>query len=450
MIQYFTDPVLAAPTIGSMLMCLVAAFVGSFSVLRRQSLVGESLSHACYPGVICGLLFCKIYFDVNPNNDWQFLLIPLFGAALSALLGMYTIQKLTSSFKIASDSALCFVLASFFGIALMLLSSLQGKYPTLYRELQGYLFGQAATQTNEHIVLYGILAIITFFVTMLFYRQIKVLIFDPEFAKTTGIDARVVNGALLFVTVLAVVVGIRSLGVVLMSSMLTFPVVSSRLWTNKLELVLVIASIFGLISGFFGVYLSHEMSQIFKSHGQYISFPTGPMIVLSASLLFIISSIISPERGLFFRIIRKISFRKQCQQENLLKVLWKVCSAKNSNLLQQSEIVQHFQAKPIGLALLLLSLRQKGWLKRVGKTTYELTASGMLWGRKIVRLHRLWEVYLVEQCGVGKDRVHPSAEEMEHIITPEIEAKLEVILNYPQQDPHKQPIPAHEVNLLKP
>lgn len=448
MIKYFTDPVLAAPTIGSMLMCVIAAFVGTFSVLKRQSLVAEALSHASYPGVICSLLLGRVLFD--QGNDWHDLYIPLIGAAITSLLGMYCIQKLTTKYKIASDSALCFVLASFFGVALVILSGVQSSYPTLYRELQSYLFGQAATQTSVHVILYARLALVALGLCFCFYRPIKAVIFDPEFAKAIGIDVRKVEVVLLAVTVLAVVVGIRSLGVVLMSAMFIFPAVASRLWTARLELVLLLASLFGLISGFFGVYLSHEMSQIISDTGQYTSFPTGPMIVLSGAVLFIGSSILSPQKGLLFRGIRRFLFRINCQQENLLKVLWKLCSAKNSPLITRQEIQSHFQAGFWELSFLIWALKRNGWLTHARLNSFELTASGMLWARKIIRLHRLWEVYLVEYCGIGKDRVHPSAEEMEHIITPEIEAELEVLLHYPQQDPHKQPIPAHEANLLQP
>ncbi|MCE5294107.1 MAG: metal ABC transporter permease, partial [Chlamydiales bacterium] len=392
---------------------------------------------------ILSLLICKLFFD--SLDEWQLLVTPIFGAALSSLLGMYGIQKLTKKYSITSDSALCFVLTAFFGVALVILSCVQGSYPTLYKELQAYLFGQAATQTTIHIVLFGALAFLALLVCIALYRPIKAVIFDPEYAKAIGINVKAVQAALLGVTVLAVVIGIRSLGVVLMSAMFIFPAVASRLWTARLEIVLLLASVFGLISGFFGVYFSHEMSQRLA-----ISFPTGPMIVVAGAIVFVFSSLLSPERGLVFRYLRRFSFHTRCKQENLLKALWKVCSAKNLPLIQKKEIAQHYQASSWTLSLLLLALQRKGWVKKFASDTYELTASGMLWGRKIVRLHRLWEVYLVEYCGFGKDRVHPSAEEMEHIITPAIERELEVILHNPQKDPHSQPIPTSEVQLLKP
>lgn len=448
MIEYFSDPVLAAPTIGSMLMCLLAGLVGTFAVLKRQSLVGETLSHACYPGVIAALLITKCWFDFL--DDTSLLLVPIIGATCSCLLGMYLIEILSGRFRISTDSALCFVLASFFGIALVILSSLQGSFPTLYKELQGYLFGQAATQTNAHIVLYGTMTAIAIACVVIFYRPIKVVIFDPEYAKTIGIDCDKVNFLLLGIIVIAVVVGIRTLGVVLMSAMLIFPSVSGRFWTTSLTLLLVLSCLFGLLSGFFGVYISHEVSLRMTKEGHALSMPTGPTIVLVGAILFLFSALCSPQKGLLFRIWRRLTFWSLCQQENLLKAIWKHCSAKNSPLISHEELERLVQARYNKRNFMLSRLIHKGWLKSCGAKGYELSAAGMLWGRKIVRLHRLWEVYLVEYCGVGKDRVHPSAEEMEHIITPEIEAELDRLLHYPHQDPHHQPIPSQEVHLLQP
>lgn len=89
-------------------------------------------------------------------------------------------------------------------------------------------------------------------------------------------------------------------------------------------------------------------------------------------------------------------------------------------------------------------IKEKGYIRVVDAGVYELTALGMFWGRKLVRLHRLWEVYLVDYCKMAKDRVHPLAEEMEHILTEEMEEELLKVLHYPTVDPHNKPIPAGE------
>lgn len=434
MYEFFTDPVLFAPSIGCMLMCLVASLIGTFSVLQRQSLVGETLSHACYPGVILALIGASFLFSIP--DDTSLLFFPIIGASISCLVGMYFVSFLQHRCAVSPDAALTLILASFFGIGILLVTSFQTTYPSLYREVQSFLFGQAATMRERHVVIYAVFALIVILALFFLYREIKVVIFDPQFATLTGINVEQVRFLLLLFVVASVVIGIRSVGVVLMSSMLIFPAVSARLWTDRLLHLLTIAAFFGIVSGFFGVYLSHKMSLLWTHDGQFTSFPTGPMIVIVASSLFFFSALFAPRAGVIIRTFRKIRFWIRCQQENFLKMLWK-----HGELFTQHEMKELFHTNPVSFRFLCIALVHKGWLKRVTKDRYQLTPSGLLWGRKIVRLHRLWEVYLVECCGVGKDRVHPSAEEMEHILTADIERELEVVLHHPVQDPHRQPIP---------
>ncbi|MBS0654261.1 MAG: metal ABC transporter permease [Verrucomicrobia bacterium] len=438
--EYFTDPVLAAPTIGCMLMSMIAAVVGALAFLQRQSLVGEMLSHACYPGVIISLLVLQLFFPFS--SDSSILLATLVGAALSCVFGMYLTNLLQHRFRVSSDAALCVVLSSFFGVGLLVLSALQLSFPTLHRQLQSYLFGQAATMTQGNVYIYALLAIVIVFSLLLFYRQIKMVIFDPQFAQVVGVNIRYTQFLLISLVVLAVVIGIRTIGVVLMSAMLIFPSCSARQWTDHLLRLLLLSSLFGLVCGFCGVYFSHTMSFMWLQDGRFISFPTGPMIVLAGGAVFLFSSLFAPRSGLLLRLGRQISFWSKCQQENLLKMIWKLSEKEKRQEFSFEELKANFQVSSCRLWFLLFSLRSRGWLRRRKSKTYELTASGMYWGRKIVRLHRIWEVYLVTYCGVAKDRVHPSAEEMEHIITREIEEELSFVLHNPKLDPHKQPIPS--------
>ena len=396
--DYFTDSVLQAPTIGCMLMCLVAALVGTFVVLRGKSLIGETLSHAAYPGVIIALL-CERYFFINSEYELLVLSSVLIGAVTSCLAGVYLIELLEKSFRVPADAALSFVLSSFFGIGITVLSALQQDFPTLYKELQAYLFGQAATMRDIHVIIYACLALLVIIFILIYFREIQALLFDPIFADLIGIKRKKIEALLFCMLVLAVVIGIRSCGVVLMSAMLIFPAACARQFTNKLSTLLALAALFGIVCGYFGVVLSHEMSLFFwQGVGKVSSFPTGPMIVLLAALIFFISILFSNRGGVVLRVVRKINFSWQCQQENLLKIIWKICSKKKSPIVTYQEIEPMWHTKGLSLKITLFMLTRRGWLKKRGVMGYSLTALGMLWGRKIVRLHRLWEVYLVDYC----------------------------------------------------
>ena len=164
---YFTDPVLRAPTIGCMLMCLTAALVGVVVFLKKQSLIGESLSHAAYPGVIVGVMIAGMS-HISADEELPIALFSMAGAFVTSLLGLWVIDILEKRLGVRSDSALCFVLAAFFGIGLTLASHMQFVYSSLYRQAQVYLYGQAATMTDAHIGIYALLAIIVSSVIIIF------------------------------------------------------------------------------------------------------------------------------------------------------------------------------------------------------------------------------------------------------------------------------------------
>lgn len=432
--HYFTDPVLRGPTIGCMLMSLSAALVGVLVFLRRESLVGESLSHASYPGIMVGCIALGAFASDQEEVVTLWILV---GAFCSAMIGLWAIHWLERSFKIRSDSALCFILALFFGIGLTIASHLQTVEPALYRKAQAYLYGQAATMTDFHIWLYGSLACLTVLLIALFKNPLRLLLFDRPYAQTIGMNVWAFDQLVFTLVILAVIIGIRSVGVVLMSAMLIAPAAAARQYTHRLGPMLVLAAFFGALSGFLGNYLSVELSYKWLGglQGAQQSFPTGPSVIIVAAFICIISLLIAPERGLLVRAFRIGRYRYQCATENLLKFMWKH-GAIQSNGWHALEGVS-----PILRTFILFRLKRNGWIEREKDKDWKLTPEGMARAAKIVRLHRLWEVYLVEYLGVGGDRVHRNAEEMEHVITPELETELTLLLKDPDKDPHAQPIP---------
>lgn len=437
-LDYFTDAVLRAPTIGSMLMCLSAALIGVLAFLRKQVLIGEALSHAAYPGVILGVMAAG-YFMADSVAETYLAFWILLGALLTSLLGVWVIHNLESRWKIRSDSALCFVLSAFFGIGITLASRVQFSFTTLYKKSLTYLYGQAATMVDFHIVIYGILSLAIVVMVVLLYKELQLVTFDREYAKTVGISTRILDSLVLGMIVLAVVVGIRSVGVVLMSAMLIAPATAARQYTHRLSAIFVLAGFFGLISGFLGNYLSVEITKIMlKGSVERFSIPTGPMIVMVATLICLFSLLFAPERGYFIRLIRIANFRRQRVSENILKTIWRISPVEPVTL---PEIKRYQKTSNVYLKWILSRLIRQGWVKKITKNTYQLTQEGEKWAAQIVRLHRLWEVYLTDCLGVGVERVHKSAEEMEHILTPELERELTQLLHDPKKDPHQQPIP---------
>ncbi|MGK5593977.1 MAG: metal ABC transporter permease [Parachlamydiaceae bacterium] len=437
-VDYFFDPVLRAPMIASMLMCMAASLVGVVVFLRKESLLGEALSHASYPGVVLGIMLIGLIWG-DQDLPFQTSLAILGGAGITALLGIFCIQYLQKK-GVHPDASLCFVLSSFFGIGILLASDVQFRYSYLYRQIQVYFYGQSATMTDIHTFIYGTLTLVIIFALLLLKKELKIVVFDELYAKTQGINTRLVTGVFFFLIVLSLVVGIRSVGVVLMSGMLIAPAAAARQYTNRLSSMFLISAFFGLCSAFLGTYLSVEVSRYLAIlyPSARLALPSGPLIVLIATLFCLFSLLFAKERGLAYKQMRSYRFSYQCQVENLLKTLWRQGETHEASF---DNLKCFYSGNALFFRLILQRMIRQGWLERTMALNYKLTQDGAIRAARIVRLHRLWEVYLADYLGVGIEKVHKSAEEMEHIITPEIEKELTLLLNDPKEDPHAQPIP---------
>lgn len=408
-------------------MCVASSLTGVLLFLRRQSLLTESLSHAAYPGMAFAVLLTAFFF---PEGDsWAF--IPLFcGAVLAAYLALVCVRWLQKR-GVKSDAALCFVLAFFFGAGVFLASGLQGEFPRWHQAMDQFLFGQAATLRDLHVILYGGLSLLIVFFLRFFYHPLQAIFFDRTYAESQGISVSVLERIFWGLLLVSLIVGMRSVGVVLMSAMAVAPAVAARQWSDQLHRVLILAGVFGALSGLLGVVLSVELSIALSNPENKISLPTGPMIVLVSGGWAFISLMIAPKRGLLFRFARLVRFRLRCTEENLLKTAWKGAKTKE----------ELFKVhKNTFLPFLLLRLRKQGWLKKE-KGIYQLTEDGKERANQIIRFHRLWELYLTETLGRRAAEVHESAEEMEHIMTFDLEKRLTKLLANPTKDPHAQPIP---------
>lgn len=446
----FSDPILRGPTIGCMLMCVAAALIGVFSLLRRQALIGEALSHAAYPGVIASAITAA-WLGLSETSETALALAIAIGGGSSALAGLWSIQFLERKLAIPSDAALCFILALFFGFGITLASHAQFSHPVIYRSIQAYLYGQAATMTDSHIMLYGILAFIVTAVIALFFKELQLVTFDRAFAITLGLPCRTIDTIFFLLLVASIVIGIRAVGVVLMSAMLIAPAVTARQFCKSLRSMLLLAGACGAFSGYLGNYLSFAISEILATSypSQRLAMPTGPTIVVVATFLAFLGLLFAPERGALLRLIRALLFRYRCLCENILKNIWKKENKKfptpfstedfSFNALRKEHLCSAF---PLYVALFQLVFN--GWLKRT-PDGFHLTTDGKTKAARIIRLHRLWEVYLADYLGIGAERVHLSAEEMEHVLTPELEKELTQLLDNPRHDPHHQPIPPHTI-----
>lgn len=407
---------------GSMLLGAAAGGLGSFVYLQKRSLLGDALSHAALPGV-------ALAFLVVGRKDFLALVI---GAAVTAWLGSLAVNAIVRKTKLKLDAALGIVLSVFFGIGIVLLTHIQKTGAGTQAGLDKFLFGQAAAMGKGDVIILALVAAILLIVVAVGYNRFKIISFDYGFAASMGMRVGWLEFLLTTMIVFAVTIGLQAVGVVLMAAMLITPAAAARQWTDRLWLMIIIAAFFGIISGLMGAYISFLAPR----------FPTGPWMVVVVSTIFGLSLLFVPRRGLVSVMLRRRKARRKMTDENLLKALFKTGQQRGelSSYYPVSEILQMWSFGKKEMAMSLARLSGRGLLQRQAEM-FRMTKEGVAAGARITRLHRLWEVYLSRYLELPGDHVHRDAEDMEHIITPEMERQLDQLLGHPVHDPHDREIP---------
>lgn len=295
LIVLLQDPNVRWILTASVLLGLSSGILGSFAYLRKMSLMGDTLAHAALPG-IC------IAFMLTGSKSIFFFLI---GAAIAGLIATFGIGYVTRHSRIKQDAALGIVLSVFFGFGIVLLTQIQHSDSGNQSGLDKFLFGQAAGMVMTDVMTMAIVSVVLTGLCALLYKEFKLLSFDPGFARGLGLPVAVLDQLMMFLIVVAVVVGIQAVGVVLMAAMLITPAVSARYWTERLGVMVVLSGLFGALSGMIGTLLSTLDDNL----------PTGPLSVLAATGVFVLSVLFAPKRGVVSKLLLRASVKRAANAE---------------------------------------------------------------------------------------------------------------------------------------
>lgn len=397
---------------GSLLIGATGGLLGSFAVLRRRSLVGDALAHAALPGVALAYLW----------TGSKALPVLLTGAAISGVLGVLVMQFIINYTRVKADSAIGIVLSVFFGVGIVLLTHVQRVGTGNQSGLDKFLFGQAASLVDDDLRVMSVLAGLIILAVALFFKEFKALIFDADFLQTLGYSSRWIDALLMGLIALTVIVGLQAVGVVLIAAMLITPAVAARFWTEHLHKMVLLAAAFGGLSGVVGTFISSLVPRI----------PTGPVMVLIATLCFVVSALFAPRRGVLARWRRlRHNSRRESQQHFLRACVELQEKLGTSRSLAVEELAIEMGLSPDRVKRLGRRLAEKG-LVSSQDGRFALTDPGAEEGLFVVKSHRLWEHYLYYRAILDADHVDRPADEVEHLLTPEIIAELEDILQREQ------------------
>lgn len=361
----FFDYTLRTIALGSAVLGIVSGALGAYAVLRKQSLLGDAMSHAALPGIALAFLL----------TGSKMSLVLIVGAALAGWIATLFIMSIVNSTRVKYDTALGMVLSVFFGLGLVLLTVIQKRPDATQAGLDKFLFGQAAALLERDVVMMGVLGASAIAVTMLLWKEFKLLSFDPDFAATLGFPVRMLDVLITTLIVIAIVMGLQTVGVVLMSAMIVAPAASARQWTDNLGFMIILSALFGALAGISGAVLSASVPRL----------PTGPTIVVCVSAIVLFSILLAPRRGVLWNWIRERRRRGRLRLEGILEDLYSLAlEHRDPGHSHSLSVLKLMSAGKGGVEKSLEVLSERGLVRAVSPGEWALTSAGVEEARRAI------------------------------------------------------------------
>lgn len=360
----FTDYTIRNVTLGALVLGIVSGTLSAFAVLRKQSLLGDAMSHAALPGIVIAFLL----------TGQRSLPVLLFGAMIAGWLGTLFMLLVTSQTRIKQDAAQGVVLAVFFGFGMALLSWVLRQNNAQHAGLDSFLFGKAAATVASDVRVMAIIGLIVLALVALFWKEFKLISFDHGYATTLGLPVGRLDVLLTTLIVVVVVVGLQMVGVVLMSAMLVAPGVAARQWTNRFGLMVVLSAGFGALAGVGGALISSFEARL----------PTGPVIVLFVSAIVAVSLLFAPQRGIVWEAVQRYRSARRLREAAVLEMLYGMAIQHGDPLHPHSLASLRAGLSREGVRYTLDHLAANGMVKQT-ENGWALTPEGVAKARQFLR-----------------------------------------------------------------
>ncbi len=414
--------------LGAILAGGTCGILGTFVTLRRMALFGDMIGHAVLPGVAFGFILAG-----TKDN-----LALVLGALAAGLLAAGATRAIVARSRLKEDAALGITLSTFYAVGVWLLSWITRR-PELSSQASGlksYLFGNPAVVQSDDLLFLAVATVLVLVLVIVFYKELLACSFDAAFAETIGLPTRAVGVVFIVVLTSVIVVSISMLGVILVAALLVIPAACAFLLTERLRSMMIVSAAVGGGSGFLGAYVDF----VFRTG-------VGPAIVTVSFAALVAAFLGSPRHGVLARGLRHRRLAQRTVRENLVASAFRVCEREGITTPEGSSTSVPLEriARERGEDLQATrrqarTLAGSGWGEVEGDALV-LTAEGETRGQRIVRGHRLWELFLQREASLAPDHVHAGAEEIEHFLNEDAIEELEELLGFPDTDPHGQSIP---------
>ena len=401
----------------TMLLGCACGLMGGFLLLRKRSLMGDTLSHATLPGV--GLSFMLL---VALGGDGKSLPILLAGAGITGVIGCAAVLFIREQTRIKDDAAMGIVLSVFFGAGVAILGVIQTMPEGSAAGLESFIYGKTASMVMSDFQILVFITVCVITCSLLLFKEFRLLCFDENFAAVLGWPVKFLDILLLALITAVTVAGLQAVGLILIIAFLITPAAAARFWTNQLDRMLMLSALIGAASGWIGASLSAFFPRL----------PAGAVIVLVAALFFVVSMLIGTERGVMIRILRQSQLEKRMGRQHLLRALYEI--------LEGGRVTEELNIRTVPFRQIrgrrTWSDRQlrdyirraynEGLVEAPNKAdSILLTETGLVEAKQVTRNHRLWEIYLIEYADVATSRVDRDADMVEHILGDKMVTRLE-------------------------
>ena len=343
----------ALVAIGAGLLGFAAGASGTFPFLRKRALISDAVAHATLPGV--ALAFVAM---VAIGGDGRSLPGLIAGSAATAWIGLLVIEWIARRTRLSEDAAIGAVLGVFFGVGIVLLTVIQAMSAGRQAGLESFLLGSTAGMLFQDAIVIAIGGSLAVLTTWLMRRPMTLVAFDSAYAAALGYDVRRIDLMMMALVMAVTVIGLKLVGLILIVALLIIPPVAARFWTDRSSRMIWTAGGIGGVSGYLGAVLSASAPAL----------PTGPIIVLVAASIFLLSLLFAPDRGVVVALLRRRRFQARVHRRQGLLAL----------------AAQH----PIREAYTLRLLRREGLVRADGVPT----PAGRAQAAKITRDERRWDV----------------------------------------------------------
>ncbi|MCA9286751.1 MAG: metal ABC transporter permease [Phycisphaerales bacterium] len=424
------------PLLAATLAAFSCGLLGNFLVLRRLSLMGDAISHAVLPGLVIAFLL----FGTRAS------LAMFVGAAVAGVATVALVELIRRFGRVEPGAAMGVVFSVLFALGVLLLEQaaarnvdldadcvLHGQLETLFwvapREWSALFSLDWLREVPRQVVTLAIVAAVSLAFVAALFKELRIAAFDPGLATTQGIPAGAVNGLLMVLVAAATVASFEAVGSILVVAMLVCPAATARMLTDRLLPQVVVSAIVAAATAILGYGAASLLPHWLGLAGSVNA--AGAMTV-TAGVLLTIAVIAAPRHGVLARAVRRRRLATQVQVEDLLGALFRKAESGAAGTTVPTATPHRASLHAARIA------RRRGLVSGDGPTL-DLTPAGRRVAAGLIRRHRLWEAFLVDEAGWRSDHVHEAAETLEHLRDVRRQPLVPGIA--PDRDPHGRSIP---------